>query len=253
MFDVEFRMWPFCEPPGGGPAVQLNFNLTGNIRDYEPGPPPKATLGPMHLVVTLERVPTGTVCCLYLNGVRADGPTLHPYWVQYDGGARGNPEVLYNQDCDEVRLYNGVLDAIAVNKRYQLGRFIVPSNLPGKNPTFRSPRYKLGGPSRFKLAHWTGIPSGYVPERIGTKVRLRLYDGNLPVGNLMGSPIDLTDPGVTQDLSALDRAHAFDYEVEFTNLTGDMGSLDATPYFEGIWISLDRSSSAAYWTRYATD
>ncbi len=236
---------------------QQNMILAeGFVPDVDPAGT-RARFDQDHVVFTFAADPAGTqtAICLYVNGLLLDSRT-YPVIFRYT--VLSQLHSLTFNGCDEIRLYDQLLQPQDVRDRYELGRYVLPP-LPsgGPNPSYRSPLYVLDAPGRLKRANWTGIPAGDPPgqERIGIRVRVRGYSDAAGSVEVPASPLALADTFSLSDLSDLGPVRSFRYEVEFHNLTpaGVLPSspLYRTPVFESIWFTLARAGQCGWSDRTA--
>ncbi len=203
--------------------------------------------GQDHVVLTLSGDGSSTLCTLWINGKPSASPPAPSVLEAPPAGVQ-----LAVEGIDELRFYDRVLEAPEVESRHLLGRHVLPS--PSRRALYRSPRYELGGPASLDRANWTGIPSGEAPgsERVRIEVRLHAYDA--AGTELAGSPVLLGASGETTGLSLTGRAAAFDYEVEFVNVTpDDSAPLYKAPIFESLWIALRRARVSPVWSSWGQD
>lgn len=224
--------------------------------------------GHYHALLTFRKVPLSesgglekSLFRFYVNG------TKRLEWVYPDGDSEGYPYRfswlwMKMEMVDEVRLDDGFAEDDEAKARYRLGRFVPPRQAKAPdpedllkespdvppNPTYRSPRYRLGRGSRLRLGSWNGLTTG--PFELDALVRMRMvvfgYDG---AGSLLGT-VECPASGVPEDLSGIGPVASFRYAVEFYSPSGSLPAvpLRDTPVLESAWFTLQRPGRSPYWT-----
>ncbi len=151
----------------------------------------------------------------------------------------GPDEWLDLHDCDEVRLYDTVLQQADADARYRNDRFV-------RKGTFLSPLYVLDAPGRLSLAQWTGIvppESAFPPGCLSVEV-IGYSDvaGTVPSGAAVPCPAS----GPVYALSPLGTVRSFRYKVTF-DCDAVSTVLDDTPVFESLWLAFRRRGRTPAW------
>lgn len=194
--------------------------------------------GQDHLVFTIRFDPVSWVSYvdLYVNGRHLNGIPAGNNMRTFGMRIPSDPS-FRAQQIDEIRLHPWALSQQAARERRDLGRFVVPEAAPA---VYRSPRFVFARPAVLGEVNWTGIPTGFSPERVVTTVRLHLEQPGLS-----SRVVDLPETRLFDDLSDLGDVSAFSYDVSFRSLTP--GPLYRTPYFEGISLVARQTGRAGRW------
>lgn len=212
-------------------------------------PADAGTSGHHHIALTVEALPDyHTRFRLLVDGQFSPASeSIRTWWMAFPPAPRGS---FLASSLDEIRLYDRAVDPGEIQTRHRFGRFVVPEP-GGRTPTYRSPLHLPDRPIGFLQAHWLGLPSGLVPERVGIETRLHAYSDEAGLVPLPASPVQITGDE-TVDISVLQGARSFRYEVTFVNLTPGGVSpatpLYHTPLFESAWFTVRNPGRAPAWS-----